>query len=397
MTLVSYFCLYIVIFLGLTVDPWVSGEKCDPDDDRVNDVPVVITNRMYTPKHMRNVDLLFPNGTYSEKQRNNVRKFYGTHEKPEKIDDSVGAEILYDVKYCGKSRKDSLTSLTSTSFYGIVAPKDDEKELKKAFKKVEDKGKKKVLFAMHGIGTNPFDQIQGCDNFNERTDSDYFAVPIIWKNANSLAKFCEDKDKNAPKIAKELSDLWPIIELIKKRNVMPMSLMAHSLGNRVLSIFAESRSYDAYMNKETMFKDIYMVAPAVRWNMFNNDKNDPIETYTTSLTPQTCTDTDKYNQGNEISLLADKVHVLWNKKDNAGKGYALSRYFRYLGLTIGSCNRDKGLLNNGDNAEARIHRDLKDKVDFYRIQNARNVDSIVHHSYQWEEEAESYFIENYTN
>jgi len=387
MALVSYFCLYIVIFIGLTVESWVSGALCDPDDQRVNDVPVVITNRMYKPKHMRNVDLLFPNSTYSEKQRNNVRKFYGTHEKQEKIDDSAGAEILYDVKYCGKSRKESLTS---TSFYGIVAPKDDEKELKKAFKKVEDKGKKKVLFAMHGIGTNPFDQIQGCDNFNERTDSDYFAVPIIWKNANSLAKFCEDKDKNAPKIAKELSDLWPIIELIKKRNVMPMSLMAHSLGNRVLSIFAESRSYSAYMNKETMFKDIYMVAPAVRWNMFNNEENDPIETYTTSLTPQTSTDTDKHNQGNQISLLADKVHVLWNEKDKAGVVYALSTRM------LGSCNRHKGLLNNGDNAETRIHRDLKDKVDFYRLQNAR-FDSFLHHSYQWEEEAVTYFIGNYTN
>jgi len=392
MALVSYFRLYLVIFIGLTVEPWVSGALCNPNDERVNDVPVVITNRMYKPKHMTNVDFLFPNGTYSEKQRNNVRKFYGAHKKMERINDSLGAEVLYDVKYCGKSRKESLTS---TSFYGIVAPKDDEKELNRVFKHVEEKGKKRVLFAMHGISTIPFDQIRECDNFNERTDTEYFAVPILWKNEKSVMKFCEDKDKNAPKIAEELSDLWPIIELIKKRNAMPMSLMAHSLGNHVLSIFAESRSYDAYMNKETMFKDIYMVAPAVRWNMFNSDNNDPIETYTTSLTPQTSTGTDKYNKGNGISLLADKVHVLWNTEDNAGAAYAWTRFLGWL--HIGSCNRHKGLLNNGYNAEIRIHRDLKDKVDFYQIPNGKNVDSFLHHSYQWMEEATSYFIGNYTN
>jgi len=56
MTLVSYFCLYIVIFLGLTVEPWVSGALSNPNDERVNDVPVVITNRMYKPKHKKNVD-----------------------------------------------------------------------------------------------------------------------------------------------------------------------------------------------------------------------------------------------------------------------------------------------------------------------------------------------------
>lgn len=373
----------------------MSGALCDPDDQRVNDVPVVITNRMYKPKHMTNVDFLFPNGTYSEKQRNNVRKFYGTLKKIERIDDSVGAEILYDVKYCGKSREESLTS---TTFYGIMAPNDDEEELNKVFKKVEEKGKKRILFQMHGINTQPFDQIRECDNFNERP-TDYFAVPIMWKNAGENAKdaikFCKDKDINAMKIAEGLSDLWPILEVIKKRDKMPMSLMAHSLGNHVLSILAESRSYDAHKyHPNHMFKDIYMVAPAVELDMFSSDKNNATTTYTASLTPNKCILEEKIDQGNGISLLTDKVHVLWNRKDNAG--FALGRARGILGkILIGSCIRNKGLLNNGDQAKKEIHRDLKDKVDFYHIQNATWIghDS---HSYHFLDEAVSYYTANRT-
>lgn len=288
----------------------------------------------------------------------------------ERIDNSAGAKILYDVKFCGNLNEGSLTY----SFYGIAVPKDDEDEHSNMFKKVDEslKNKKRILFTMHGINTIPFNQISASDTFNERNDTDYFAIPIMWKNEKIPLKFCKNKIENAENIAKQLSDLWPRLEEIKDRNGMPMSLMAHSLGNQVLSIFAKSRSYDAYMNQGTvysnhMFKDIYMVAPAVRWNIFDNETSDPIKIYTASLSSQNSTNEEKENQGNVISLLADKVHVLWNNKDNAGLAYKLLVVVGRLTpgwLTIASCNRNKGLLNSGDQAKNKIHPDLEGKVDF---------------------------------
>merc|ERR1719491_299644 len=148
--------------------------------------------------------------------------------------------------------------------------------------------------------------IENCDNFNQ-ADNGYYAVPIIWStstNAKSEAEgalnICLDKSENAKDAADLFTGLWPILE----KSTMPMSFMAHSLGNYVLSMFAQQMGENPKTRNSSQFDDIFMVAPCLRNNIFDANENEG--DYTTLTIPDRKYQTQQKNGGLSIANLAKK-------------------------------------------------------------------------------------------
>jgi len=399
-----------------------AGGFCPRDDDkRYDDVPVVITNRARKPNPNEEfiVNALYVK--FSPEERNRVMKFTAGRGKRSKsfyditwemeednhrkqvvkfTIDRTGAEMLYAVKYCSKGE-----------FYGIRGTDDDgqsgtnddytmTKDMEKFVRnsKYFSKGSN-MLISIHGITVDAMSQIKNCDEFNQKYSNrtKYFAVPVIWTTEKNFLGFCTDKNENAPAAADVFANkLWPILE----KSTFPMSLMSHSLGNYVLSMFAQYIGESPYKSNNQPFEEIFMVAPAIRDNMFNNETNMEYDSYftraTSYFTSNSGGDDERYevdqaNNGIYIANLAKNgVHVLWTNLDRAMLAYKLHATLRGLKWLLGGftgCNKYAPLGSRGEEAKEKLAPSLKDKVKFHEIKYPGRSDKFMNHGYQFGPEA----------
>jgi len=306
------------------------------DNTHYDDVQIVITDRARKPEPD---DRFIINALYSlPKERDRAMRFdlgsglsggkdksYDVTVKTEDevikvtIDRAISkAQILYDVKYC-----------KTGVFYGLRGTDADDKEgtnddnritadMKKYLTENELMGGgKNLLLYTHGIANDALDTIQSCDEFNTKKDrTNYYAVPIIWSSSTNSGlgplNLCLDKEKNAPAAADMFAnDLWPLLE----NSGLQISFMSHSLGNYVLSMFAQYMAESPKTRNIKPFEEIFMVAPCLRNNIFDEEENKGADIILNESPDELFGPNQKYGGLNIANLAKNKVHVLWTDRD----------------------------------------------------------------------------------
>lgn len=114
-------------------------------------------------------------------------------------------------------------------------------------------GDGKPLFCIHGFGVEPGDHLRECGKHAQKFDKGKnYLVPVIWPNSMAY-------NKNMNTVVGGVANALALIK--EKVDVFPgKSLMAHSLGNYIVSIMA---------NSKLQFDNIFMVAPDVRYDIFH--------------------------------------------------------------------------------------------------------------------------------
>jgi len=148
-----------------------------------------------------------------------------------------------------------------------------------------------TLLAIHGFNVNFTDHLKECKDVTSGDKKSFYLLPIIWPSDGKLYRYWWDRghSKKAGEALKEcialLGDKWSCV-----------SLIAHSMGNRVLKYAASEKIH---------LDNIFMVAADVNADIFLK------------------------NAGEEIGSMVDinsstnkqqgKIHVVYNEKDKALK------------------------------------------------------------------------------
>jgi len=248
----------------------------------------------------------------------------------------------------------------------------------------EASGKKKIMFYTHGWNAEVEDA--WCSGKHLREGSDYFGIPIIWRVDRGVAYSADyryDRVHTAPNAAIQLSSLFDsFFAKIKK----PKSWMCHSMGCYVTQVFATEISEDGAFQDKTKFDNVFMVAPDVRYDIFNEwphgsgkDKNEckvgewnnPDDSY---RIPD-C----RLGGGNAlVDMSKRKVQVHWNPSDEAGSPREMrlsADIFHTWPISV------KALLNYGDDTSngARVpDSKFDDNVTFVKHTEFGN-----NHGYQF--------------
>jgi len=125
---------------------------------------------------------------------------------------------------------------------------------------------KKVLACIHGFQTEPLAWIKSCNEIQDHSEFDHIVLPVIWPSVGrakwtlSLPKYYD----NEQRVSKTAGKIFNSITAFGAGEIS-LSLMCHSMGNRVLLSFAESQSRDP----AKIFDHIFMVAADVWEEVFN--------------------------------------------------------------------------------------------------------------------------------
>jgi len=132
------------------------------------------------------------------------------------------------------------------------------------FKAVAAKGKK-VLACIHGYRVEPEHWLDSCrkiENTKVKTGEafgkNHTVIPVIWPGGNR--NYLTEKP-----IAKQAGKALDSIEKLDGLN--KVSLMCHSMGNRVLMSYAYEQNYKTYPKR---FENVFMVAPDIWEECFND-------------------------------------------------------------------------------------------------------------------------------
>lgn len=436
------------------------------DDPAYDNVHIVITDRA---QETGPNDMYAVNALYTPEERTRVMKFTGDdrnggkntpYETTVTMEEEVitvkidktktirVAQILYNVRYCSGEIFYGLKGIDSTGKKGMSLHNNMGKYLTK--KKLIG-GDMNLLLYAHGIGNDAKMAIKSCDDFNykHQSSTNYHAVPIIWSTSTSgnvvnTLNICQDKEKNAPAAAdKFATDIWPILYLVEKANIK-MSFMSHSLGNYLLSMFAQYIGENPETaNTVKPFEEIFMVAPCLRNNIFDGDENQMDKNKVMKSFPyenDQIYDMHEMNGGNHIASLAQNgVHVLWSRTDTylhlyhkfpvwilvifafisifvywvrSRRAWKASVIIMVLGFVIVAwivfikfpkegltntngftgCSDYQALGVTGDKAEEKLASNLKGKVTFHKmnwtlLKSFKPKITIGGHSYQFDSDA----------
>uniref|UniRef100_A0A7S3QCR9 Alpha/beta hydrolase n=1 Tax=Chaetoceros debilis TaxID=122233 RepID=A0A7S3QCR9_9STRA len=230
-------------------------------------------------------------------------------------------------------------------------------------------GKGKPLFCIHGFNVQPRTHLKTIkeatlDKFNK---GKFMPIPVMWPSEGGTTNYWGDRETtpgagNGLKILKQALDSFP-----------SKSLLAHSMGNRVLRYAADAKF---------KFDNIFMVAADVQHNIFNKDYINSGKT----------TDEDRRElQGMKIcSMLTStngkpkgKVYVLVNGADFAlnASGWNPTTFTPRLGAIGAHYRRNWALFWTED--KKVTHPDIVDCIENVGCNSKLNLWEKTAHSYQF--------------
>jgi esterase/lipase superfamily enzyme len=224
-----------------------------------------------------------------------------------------------------------------------------------------DGASKKILFVVHGFSTAPEGFLPQMMGHQEKFKK-FNLIPVLWPSEGEVNERAYNSDKALSEgAAKAFQSLVP-----ESEQTLTKSILCHSMGNRVLRIFA---------NSGVNFDNIFMVAPDVDGRLFN--QNFINGNWFSSGNPE----------GLEIKNMltkdkGGKIHVLHRDDDYALEQSSLLNFFN---------NRLGKVGVKSDDA----HPDVKDSiksVDVLQLEGDRGGDA---HNYQFSPAAIDYYESNF--
>jgi len=223
-------------------------------------------------------------------------------------------------------------------------------------------GEGKPLFCMHGFNVQPRGHLKTIkwatvDRFNK---GKFMLIPVMWPSAGGVTNYFDDF-KTTPGAGNGLKSLKKALDSFPSK-----SLLAHSMGNRVLSYAADAKF---------KFDNIFMVAADIRYDLFHKD-------YINS----------GQRQGMKIcSMLTrgvsgkpkGKVYVLVNGADYAliGSGWVPTEFVSRLGAIGAHYKRSWGLFWTED--KQVTHPDIVDCIENVGCNRKLYWSEKAAHSYQF--------------
>lgn len=138
------------------------------------------------------------------------------------------------------------------------ADKVSVSEAKKIIDEAAGDGKGKPLFCIHGFNVQPGSHLKQCQQHSKKFNQGKFMlVPVIWPSAGGVINYGGDRFGSSIGAGEGLKSLRKGIESFPAK-----SLLAHSMGNRVLRIAADAKF---------KFDNIFMAAADVPHDLFNKD------------------------------------------------------------------------------------------------------------------------------
>lgn len=140
----------------------------------------------------------------------------------------------------------------------FVADKVSVSEAKSIINKAAEGGKGKPLFCIHGFNVQPGSHLISCNKHSKKFNKGKFMlVPVIWPSDGGVINYRNDRYGSSIGAGEAFKSLRKGME-----NFPDKSLIAHSMGNRVLRFAADARF---------KFDNIFMAAADVRHDLFNRD------------------------------------------------------------------------------------------------------------------------------
>jgi len=246
---------------------------------------------------------------------------------------------------------------------------------------LDDSGHDEVLFYVHGWSVSCRGAIDTVVKMNkklndneEESPNNLLVLPIMWAATWDNLSYGDDRNTSAPEAGSDFSKLSSLLSSGLQNSSVKKSIIAHSMGNYVLRIFAQEHN----TGDEPVFENIFMVAPDCRWDLFNEEYISKgvcemeDNTVTTTISSRfseseeeitTISDVDSLldgtaNGGLKLAALAkNKVHVLYTVND-----WALlfrQSWHRFGGNETSALGRCAGF------AMDTVHSSLKDKIVFH--------------------------------
>ncbi len=233
----------------------------------------------------------------------------------------------------------------------------------------------RLLACVHGFQEEPESWLYTCGKIQSSPDFQHKVVPIIWPSVGKAGIDASIKYDREQTIAYQAGKaLAPIAEIGADTH---LSLMCHSMGNRVLFSYAQNCT-----NDEKKFRDIFMVAADVWEEVFN----DRVIKDTWFQPPWNYWNLWESSGLKLCNMLKEdgKIHIASNPGDLA---LVASEYWENWRRRLGRYGK-KG-------QGRRIHKDCVDKlVDFDASQFEEDIkgeDGEVFHSYQGMEPLIKYY------
>ena len=230
------------------------------------------------------------------------------------------------------------------------------------------RGAEHCILYIHGYKVSIGGALETVDTMNkffEGKTPGAFVVPIIWPAEESfidndnLAVTYPQQKADAPGAARALRIL---LKKLGDANItLPISVMAHSMGNYLLGQFAP----DAEETPAFVFENIFMVAADIRASTF--DASEP-----------------EARGAGIVRIAKNKIHILHNREDNAlvAREY-LNSWRSALGL-VGLSTTDESQLIGKD---MLVVKDCSEWTSLL-------AGDFLSHSYQATEEAMDYYLES---
>ena len=230
------------------------------------------------------------------------------------------------------------------------------------------RGAEHCILYIHGYKVSIGDALETVDAMNKYLDGKTpgaFVVPIIWPAEESfidndnLAVTYPQQKADAPGAARALRIL---LKKLGDANItLPISVMAHSMGNYLLGQFAP----DADETPAFIFENIFMVAADIRASTF--DASEGPEARGAGI----------------VRIAKNKIHILHNREDKALIARVATNSLRLaLGL-VGLSTTDESQLIGKD---MLVIKDCSEWTSVLGLGPS--------HSYQSTEEAMDYYLES---
>jgi len=186
--------------------------------------------------------------------------------------------------------------------------------------------KKAIMFYIHGW--NSAARYTLCKAREITTKTDYLAIPVIWNNyrGNFFAgDYRYDRVHTAPAVGMQLAKHY---KSFFHKITEPKDWMCHSMGCFVIQFLAsdvyEAGDFDD--SNGTKFDDLFLVAPDVRLDIFNEypygsgkDKNEcELNQWNTPDVSRRIPDCRPGGGDAIVGMVNKKVHVHWNPHDEGG-------------------------------------------------------------------------------
>lgn len=233
--------------------------------------------------------------------------------------------------------------------------------------------KKAILFYIHGWNSEIYSAF--CATYKLNKASDYLVVPVIWNTDRGLlsdADYRYDRVVTAPAAGMHLDGLY---NSFFKKITTPKSWLCHSMGCFVTQNFVSDLNDDGkFENEAGKFENLFMVAPDVRYDIFNEytpgagkDKNECYEGQWNDPDASKRIPDCRSGGGKALSnMRKNKLFVFWNGKDEA----SWWREFRLKSdLTHNWPISYKGLLGYGN--EGRTPSAEFKNLDFVKVSAAQ--------------------------